>query len=119
MPCEVGLRNNAQPTAAPQVGTTAEAGELTANKAPGPDDGGKRGRHPVGAGALAAQKRPGSELPGNGRKSTATERRRHEGQVLEETTALSQARAGGAGIPAQELSVGGDFPPDEPLGELP
>ena len=100
MPCEMGLRTNAQPTADPPVGPIAEAGELTADEASGPDNGGRRGRRPEGAGVPAAQKRPRGEPPDSGRKSAETKRRWHEDQVLGETAAHSQARAGEAGIPA-------------------
>ena len=98
--CEIMLNPPLHPPP-PQVGTIAEAGELTDNGAPGPDDEDRRGRRPEGAGAPTAQKRPRSEPSDNGRKSAATKRRRHEDQVLEETSAHSQARASGAGIPGR------------------
>ena len=94
------------PPLTPQRGPIAEAKELAADEASYPDDGGKCERHPEGAGVPAAQKRPSSEPSGGGRKSAEAKRRRHEDQVLGEIAAHSHARAGGAGIPVQELSVG-------------
>ena len=106
------------PPLTPQRGPIAEAEELAADEASDPNDGKKHERHPEGVGVPAAHKRPRSKPSDGGRKSAETKRRRHEDQVLGKTAAHSQARAGGAGIPAQELSDGGKKSPDGPLGEL-
>ena len=103
----------------PQRKATAEAGKLTDSEAPGPNDEDRQIRHPHAGSEPAARKRRRVEVSGSSRKNAETKRRRPDAQLLVETTAHTQARAGEAGIPAQELSVGEKIPPDELTGELP
>jgi hypothetical protein len=103
----------------PQQSATAETEKPMEPEEPGPIDADRRNRHPPAGGAPAARKRQRTDMSRNGRQSAETKRRRHDDQMPGETTAHTRARADGAGIPAQELSVGEKIPPDKQTGVPP
>jgi hypothetical protein len=98
------------------------AQELRTNAAEKRQRGGGERAHqhrPAEDRRMAAQTRPRTGPAAGGRRHADTKRKRPEGRRLEGTKAPSRARAGAAGILAQELSVGEKVPPEKCQGESP
>jgi hypothetical protein len=96
-----------------------ELGKKAAEKRPRESVGREHQHRPAGGRQMAAQTGPRSGPAAGGRRHAETKRKRPEGRTLEGTKAPSRARAGEAGILAQELSVGEKVPPEKRQGGSP
>ena len=108
------MRATAQPDTGPRGGGAPAAGGQAGEEMTDPEGPTIHRRRPEGGGKTEKQKRPRHDPTDSGRKDTITKRRRSDDRAPEDGTTLLQARAGGAGIPPQELSVGGEALPERP-----